>query len=343
VPTTRLELALVVVLALAVPLGLRPVASYLAGDAKPSYLPSLDPFHERRPFNPATREHLRGYKPRFVFIGDSMLGSRIDPQHMWRRFGHTTWWVMQPGTGSAYWYLALKNVVLGAGFRPKTVFFFFRDDNLTDIMFRLDPAFRWSVDTVAGETEPELDAAVARRQLGGWHPVHRAIERATGAGILANRAERWLRGLPARLVAGEERAGAFDQELNALFAFDRLRPTVATDMAAVDETRLDFSRAVEASILPDILRLGREHGIRLCFVRVQRRPRPDGPPVDSPAMARYVADLRAYLESSGAGFHDFTGDPDYTLEWYKDGDHMGGWMRRRYTELFAAKLAPYFE
>lgn len=340
--TSRLELVFVVVLALAVPFGLRPVASRLTTEAAPSYLPSLDPFLERAPFDPSIGEQLRRIRPEFVFIGDSMLGSRIDPQYLSERLGRRAWWVMQPGTGSAYWYLALKNVVLGNGLRPKTVFVFFRDENLTDVMFRLDPAYRWALDRIAHDREPELDAAIAKRQLGGWHRVHRTIERLTGSGVVARRADAWLRRLPARLVAGDDRAEAFEKAMNELFAFERLRPTIAADMATADDDRLDFHRMLEASVLPEMVRLARAHDVRICFVRVQRRPRPDGPPPESPALRRYIADLRTWLAANGAGFHDFTGDPDYTLDWYKDGDHMGGWTRRRYTELFAVKLAPFF-
>ena len=76
---------------------------------------------------------------------------------------------------------------------------------------------------------------------------------------------------------------------------------------------------------------------------MQRRPRADGPPLQSPALQRYIADLRRYLESEGALFIDDTGNPVFTLDWYKDGDHTLGSKRREYTELFAKTAAPLFE
>ncbi len=340
--TSRRDLLVILVIALLVPLLLRPAATRLNAGAPASYLPALDPYRARRPFDPTFRDDLRRIRPKYVFIGDSMLGSRIDPTHMTRHIRQQTWWVMQPGTGSAYWYLAFKNAVLGAGVKPKAVFFFFRDDNLTDIMFRLDQHFRWTVDTMAEEREPELNAAIARRTQGGWHRVHDLVDQAYRVHAVSASAESWLRDWPARVAAGEPDAAAFHKQLNGLFAFDKLRPTAATDVANVAAPRADFRRQVEASILPEMLRLGREHGVTLCFVRVQRRPRADGPPVESPALVRYMAELRQYLEANGAMFRDDTGDPDYTLDWYKDGDHTGGWTRRRYTELFAVKLAPLF-
>jgi hypothetical protein len=338
-----LELVVIGLIAVLVPLGLRPIAGRILQDAQPSYLPALETFRDRLPYDPTFREDIRTIRPEYVFIGDSMLGSRIDPTHMTRTIHRQTWWVMQPGTGSAWWYLAFKNHVLGAEVRPKAVIFFFRDYNLTDLMFRLDDTFRWSLDTVAGAREPELNRAIARCLSGAWYRVHRFVERSYQVAPVAAAADRWLREWPVLHIAGIRGQEAFQERLNAVFSFEHLRPMKASDLSASEARRADFEANLRRSILPEILALGREHDVQLAFVRVQRRPEPNGPPHQSEALRQYVSDLAFYLESQGAVFHDDTGDPDYTLDWYKDGDHTGGWTRRRYTELFAAKVEQLFE
>ena len=60
------------------------------------------------------------------------------------------------------------------------VLIFFRDTNLTDVMFRLDEQFRWALDLAALDREDELNAVVARR-LGLLHRVHRLVDRVVGA------------------------------------------------------------------------------------------------------------------------------------------------------------------
>ena len=337
--TRRLDLAVIAVVALLVPLALRPVAARLTAGAPLSYLPALETFRERRPYDPTFREDIRRIRPEFVFIGDSMLGSRIDPTHLRRVIDRRTWWVMQPGTGSAYWYLAFKNHVLGAGVTPKAAIFFFRDDNLTDVLFRVEEPFRWSLDTVAGPHEPELDAAIARRRRGGWAPVHALAERVYRVAPAAARADAWLAAWPIEAVAGERRKERFQKEMNDLFAFERLRPMAAADMSAW-QARPGFHDSLPGSILPELVALARERGVKLAFVRVQRRPLADGPPPQTPELRRYIGDLRAWLESQGAMFIDETGR--YSLDWYKDGDHMQGSRRREYTERFAQAAAPLF-
>jgi len=338
----RSELAVIIAVALAVPLGLRPISHRLTSGAPASYVPSLEATRVRRPFDPTFREDLRRIQPRFVLIGDSTLGSRIDPRHLSRTLQQQAWWVMQPGTGSAYWYLAFKNVVLGADLTPKVVFFFFRDFNLTDVMFRLDEQFRWSVDTLAAPLEAELDRAIARRLEGPWYVIPRSLDEVYSFRPVRAAADTLARGWAPRVIAGPAGGDALQQHLNATFALDRLRPALAADIASGEDELGDFSRMLPRSVLPDIIALGRARGIRLCFVRVQRRPRADGPPLQSPVLRQYVADLREYLESNGAVFRDDTGDPDYTIDWYTDGDHTAGRLRPRYTELFAQKLARLF-
>jgi hypothetical protein len=88
-----------------------------------------------------------------------------------------------------------------------------------------------------------------------------------------------------------------------------------------------------------MLDLAREHGLGVTFVRVQRRPRVEGPPAQSAALDRYVAALRAYVASRGASFHDFTGDPETPISVYGEGDHIAPQYLARHTELFARRLA----
>jgi hypothetical protein len=338
----RLSLAVIAVVALLVPLGLRPVATAVTAGMPRGYLPALESFRDRVPYDPTFREDVRRINPQMLFIGDSMLGSRIDPTHMRRMIKRQTWWVMQPGTGSAWWYLAFKNHVLATGVRPKVVFVFFRDYNLTDLMFRLDEHFRWSIDTVAGEREPELNDAIARRRAGGWSPVHALVDAAYQAAPVRARAEQWLSNAPLVHVAGERRAKTFQKAMNDLFGFEHLRPMPDADMA-VEQSLADFDEQLPQSILPEFVSLAREHGVKFVGVRVKRRPGVDGVTPQSDALEQYVEDLRVWLESQGGALIDDTDDPVQTLDWYKDGDHMLGSKRRAYTERFAQRAATLVE
>src|SRR5262245_28074418 len=66
-----------------VPLSLRPINAAVAGALPPlGYLPSLQFRRSHQPFKEEPIADLRYGKPSWVFIGDSMLGTRIDPRYL---------------------------------------------------------------------------------------------------------------------------------------------------------------------------------------------------------------------------------------------------------------------
>jgi hypothetical protein len=336
--SARLPLLLALAGLLIVPLGLR-AANRLhpAPNLQPSYLPALSGPRERAPFDAERVDALVRMNPGLVVIGDSMAGSRIDPALLDRLTGARTAPILYAGSGPAWWYLALKNWVIASGIRPRAVIVFFRDTNLTNVLFRIDAT--WSLDTAALEREDDLNAAVARRRGSPFYRVRDAFERL----YQAEQSRRWIEPAvnewPARtLVPYRRQRAAFLEQLNERFGLAHLRPMDAADMQATEDRDADFDAFVDKSGLPLMLRDARRAGLTLVLVRVQRRPAGGQPPHQSPALQRYVAKLRIYIESNGGVFMDDTGDPAQTLDLYEDGDHLSREGRRRYTEAFATRL-----
>ena len=133
-------------------------ARHAARPLPPTYLPALEGPRERTPFEQSRIPDLRTLQPGYVVIGDSMAGTRLDERRLDELTGVQVAPLLQAGSGSAFWYLALKNWVIASGIRPRMVLIFFRDTNLTDVMFRLDQQFRWALDLAALDREDELNA-----------------------------------------------------------------------------------------------------------------------------------------------------------------------------------------
>ena len=339
-PGRAVDLLPVLLLTLLLPLGIRSAtARHGAATDPPSYLSALEGPRTREPFNPAPVGDLARLNPGFVIIGDSMAGTRIDVPRLTQLSGRTIAPLLSAGSGPAYWYLVLKNWVIASRIRPRCVFIFFRDTNLTNVLFRLDDRYRWMIDFVAGASEAELNAVIAVRTGGPWGRVSDDVERAYGA----DRARRWLE--PAlttwvgrTLIPSRRRHAEFLASMNARFGLDHLRPVEAADIQSGDDREADFGRYVDRSVLPLMLRDARSAGLTLCFVRVQRRPLDGRPPYQSPALRAYVDDLRRYIESNGAVWRDDTGDTALTLDMYEDGDHLAAGSRRLYTEILFERL-----
>jgi len=172
----RLALLAVILGALVVPLGLRAVnRAVRPPDAVPSYIPSVESPRARAPFDREAVAALREAANDYILIGDSMAGTRIDPGHLSTLIGgHGAAALFHPGSGPAYWYLTFKNFVVSAGLRPRAVVFFFRDENLTETLFRVNPP---ALDRVARNREPVLDELLAARSQGTFYGLHGAVRR----------------------------------------------------------------------------------------------------------------------------------------------------------------------
>jgi hypothetical protein len=325
---------------LAVPLGWR-VALRTWGPpeqaAQASYLPAIEAARPREAFVADPIDGLRGMAPGSVIIGDSMAG-RLDFDRLTSLSQAPVAPILQNASGSAYWYLVLKNYVIASGITPRWVIVFFRDTNLTDVTFRLDGPYRPQLDRVALANEPELNAAVAARTAERWSGVHRAIDDAYAVPRTREWIEPRLIAWPARVVAGTTRQAALLARVNDGFALDRLRPIAQADLAAADAREADFAGHVGASVLPLMIDAARAHGLHLLFVRVLRRPVDGEPPAESAALQRYVADLRAYIAAHGAAYLDDRDDPALARLPYGDGDHVAAEARIPYTERFWVRL-----
>lgn len=342
-----LTLALVVAAVVAGPLLLRAAAGLLpARQASPSYLPALEAEYVREvPFDPQPIDDLKRLKPRWIFIGDSMLGTRIDATQLAVATGNRGLAMLaHAGSGSAFWYLALKNWVIASNVKPKYVFVFFRDENMTDPLFRATGTYRWSLDRVARSHEAVLNDIMAQHTAGPWFRVHQTVDQTFRVAPVAKTVEASLRAFPSQWFARtpDDRV-RFEERMNGLFELDRLRPIAEADMQKADEARLDFNREVGRSVLPEMARLAELNQFTLVLVRVQRRPQPDGPPIESPALEQYVADLRRWAAEHKVLFQDDTGARELTLAMYEDGDHIDRAYRSFYTDWFRRTMAPVFE
>lgn len=304
-----------------------------------SYLPALELERPRGPFVEHPIEFLRDVQPKFVVIGDSMAG-RIEPDLLGAAGGGPVAAILQNATGSAYWYLAVKNYVLASGVTPKWVIVFFRDTNMTDVMFRIDGPYRRKLDEVAGDDEPALNAVVEARIGGGWRPVHRAID----AAYRVDRTREWLEPLisafPAQIVAGAQ-ASRLLARVNATFDLEQLRPLAQAEMAATDARHMDFERYLHQSALPLLVSAVRDSGARLCLIRVLRRPLSGEPAEESAALTRYSSDLRAFAEANDVVYFDDREDPALAALPYADGDHVTRDARAPYTRRLWEKLQAY--
>jgi len=305
-------------------------------DLKPSYLPALEVARDRYPFDPAPIAVTRRVQPAIAILGDSMA-LRVDADVLSSELGQPVLSFMRYGTGSSSWYLRLKNYIVASGVRPRWVIVFFRETQLTDPLFRASGADRYMLDPEAGDSEPELNAVMQAQTRNPWFRAQMTVDTT----FRASRTRDWIEPALSRSIARIVAPGRPDEfigELNGVFNRSNFRPLEGADLAEAETEALDFPARVGISVLPLMLDLARANGMRLCFVRVLRRPIHGHVQRESEALRQYVSDLRAYLAGHGAAYLDDRDDPELARLAYDDGDHVLEEDIPKYTRMFARRL-----
>lgn len=300
-----------------------------------------------------------GNDPEVVFLGNSMLYTRIDPVYLSQITGTTIGMLAHGGSDMPTWYLQAKNEVVPAADTVRQVVVFFRDDTLTRTAVATSIEGRCVEDALRSDDERVFDA-IAHRNLTkferfrdfvfGKYTIQRlrpeaseTVLRAAASPMipdlliatfnrrLGNRNDENYQGIVDRYAELASRTGG-------MFLSEKLRSSPAPKPREAPS----FSEVFPESFLPEMIDVVQDAGLSITFVRVQGRPDSNGVVSTSSSVTGYLDELRQYLASVGAGYYDFTGDPDITLPMYLAGDHIAPNAMERYMEIFADRLPELF-
>ena len=84
----------------------------------------------------------------------------------------------------------------------------------------------------------------------------------------------------------------------------------------------DFRQSIKTSLLPEMIKLAKEGGYPLVFVRHKSRVYAEDPAWEPLEVRKYGEDLAAYLKASGVPFIDYTYCPELKADMYGNGDHL---------------------
>lgn len=313
--------------------------------------PALFRSHDlvQQPFDNKPVKLLQHLRPDCVLVGDSMLGSRIDPVTMDAVSGMTCALLPYPGSGTALWFLVSKNVVAAQTHPPRWMIIFFRDEQLTIPGHRTGERYRDGLEMCMQGDEPLYQSILAFTR----HDTEAWTERlADDFYIVQRKRKDWQKkvqyGALKAVAARPERADVRDAA--ASIFKPKYSQAEKDEIAARDgEISLDlesheFAENVARSFLPAILEVARRSHIQLLFYRVKRRPRDSHTPaVDKPHLQKYAQELREYLAARGALLVDETTDPEVSFAYYSTDDHVQESMMVPYTKLFWSKVRPLLE
>lgn len=282
--------------------------------------------------------------PVFVFIGNSMLWSRIDDELLSELIrGRPVHSIVNFGGMSAFLYLSFKYLLLPAKVSPKRVFFFFRDTSLTQPeIFTTGPYIEGLLQKICPMPDPVFERLVRGHSSSLSTTVPRWLKRVfpvqDNRKILREAVSQAALFMTVPETDGGQRREELRRIINDRFTLDKTGSGEGEQGKpwAGGGENYDFKGMLNKSFLPEIVRLAHAHHVQIAFIRVQRRPPVNGTVTDSPEMKRYQKELQQYLRECHVDFYDFTGDPQLPLAMYMLGDHIA--EPKQYTPIFYQRV-----
>lgn len=286
------------------------------------------------PFDQSAVDDLQSSAADVVFIGNSLLLTRIDPDYLSELTGSTSVSLAVEGTAPGVWLLQLWNVVTAVENPPSEIFVFFHDDLITR-----QSEFTGAEDSVLVEKLSNSDTArfgffdlsklslkdKIKYAFTSIYPI---------ANSKSNQQSQPISSIGAALVGYNDQE--FTDAAESTFSFANIR-----DQAGIIQQPKfhgDFYDVIDDSFLPELIRATDDINANLTIVRVAARPNTDGSPNEPESLARYSSDLSIYLVAKDVRYVDMTrhvesGDIDAAM--YYDGYHLKNRFRQTYTEFFA--------
>lgn len=309
-----------------------------------SYPHSAGPSFDENATRPYLRE-LEKTRPEVILLGDSILTKGVDLDTFQKVSGKSAYKLDVPGSSSALWYLLVKSDIVKADPAPQALVILFRDTILTAPTFRTTGPYFTLIDKFAS---PDDTLVLQRSYLSQLTPMQTALEMYfppyTYRGPLRDRLDAGLRRTLPRQF-GCDRECADDAMTNVL---GDMRPEVVAASIRQAETfiytpeHLDFNSQVDASYLPEIIRLTQERGIQLVFVRAPTYIFPD-PSEEPPALENYLADLESYLAARGVPLVDLSQVEGIGPAQFIDPHHMSPEGKAIFTPVFAEAVKKVFK
>lgn len=287
-------------------------------------------------------QRIRIQRPQIVLLGNSILERGIEEDQLSALVGLNSMSIYQEGAASAWWYLALKNVVTASDHNPDRVFILFRDHYLTAPTFRTQGKFKDQLDMLRREDEPVLEALA---KVSGQTPATKFLSRTWPFYQVHHQYRRSLERRTQSLVGSLFSISAFDLALatERVFSTENLDQNLFTQQQiqaekATNTSAYDFQKTLRHSFLPELITVARSNNIDIGFIRFKRL-RDISPGKEPPELVIYIRDLNAFIRASGSFLIDFTHDPRLRKEHYADGDHLNAAGQDQFTRMLAEELS----
>jgi hypothetical protein len=285
-------------------------------------------------FDQSAVDSFEATEANIVFLGNSLLDTRIDPDYLAELIDSNVTSLAIDGTAPGIWYLQLANVVAEATNPPERIYVFFHDDLLTRHIYFTGPKDRQLQESLNHSNVSGYGILPARSES-AIDKINNVLDKLYP---IANNSptsrDNPLSSIGLNIVGMDENRSS--EASDDIFGFANKRDLAPT----IQQPKYhgSFDSMIGESFLPFLYEHAAAIGSEIVFVRVAARPNDDGSPNEPDSLANYSADLREFLESRNIRYIDMTDhvvDGAIDAGMYYDGYHLKHRFRDHYTEFFA--------
>lgn len=312
-------------------------ADYLGDVAHDIDSPRLQ---ESRQWVSQTRNKLANSATEVVVVGNSMAGYGFDETLFSQISGKSTINVWRKGTASAWFYLAIKNLVLTEN-KPRNLVIIFRDNILTRPNLRTWGRFKPDIDALVDRDASLLDELAYLNHKNTQYYLSNYLPLFKDRSLWADMVKFSIEGFVSQHLLGIE-VGQLISSLNQLFTSNGILYREAGNQSYYSSTLLQpenlrFAENLESSFLPHIVALCKQHQVELTIVRIQRlvdeeKLRATG------LLENYIGELGEYAENEGFRFIDFTDKDWLQRKHYTSNDHLNTAGKQQFTREIYRQL-----
>ena len=287
------------------------------------------------------KQSIGSQQARYLLLGNSTLRQGIVLDSFVRQTQVPSIKVYFGGSGAAWWYLTVKNVISKLPQKPEKLFVFFHDYELTDTQQGIKGKYQPVADMTSLPYEPLDDRlSFMDTMTADSHFLNMNLVMYQKKEKFKTQFNTWVKGM----APTKNKAIKLNEAIAASFA-DSLMDTEIYDMYLTRDLKVkaskSFRKAYKHSYLPEILRICKKARIEPVFVRIKKKNNfvPDAERAD---FLPYITDLKEFMEDEAYTLLDFSAAPELTDELFADGSHLNPDGQIVFTKLLSEKVKQVF-
>lgn len=270
-------------------------------------------------------------RPDIVVIGNSLTYNDIDFAKLGELTGQNILDVTAGGSGTPWWYLAIKNMVNARlKNKPRYAIFVFRDFDLTNPTYN---AFGYRIKDILDVSEPDepmVENLVYKPSLG---MIRFALFEISNAYRGKEEVQGIIYDTVSKIVAdaaGLSRSKLSNAVSSVMESSKKRAPTAYNPLERV------FENSIDKSLLPPMLEELKKQNIQPIFIRAKIKQYVTK--TDNKTTSKYVAALKKYFEKNDVIFLDYTQLPELKIEHFLDSIHLNPDGKAIFTQILANDL-----